>query len=254
MKKITALIVDDEEVSRQTLYDFLQRYCPDIGIIHTASSVSNACGLILSESPELVFLDINMPHENGFELFRHFPSPDFHIIFVSAYDEYAIRAFKHGALDYILKPVNIDELINAVSRAVRFSGTKNSSGQIAELLKALSVTRLAEKIALPLTDGFMYVSVQEIVRCEAIGNYTAFFIDPGKKVIVSRTLGSYEAQLTEYGFIRVHHHHLINPKYVERYQRGRGGIITMSDQKEVVVSQRRRDDFLKCMNNPNNES
>lgn len=245
---LNTLIIDDEEDSRITLHNFLTRYCPDVRIAGEADSVPAACELIAGSMPDLVFLDISMPHEDGFALFRRFPEPAFHTIIVTAYDSFALNAIKHQALDYILKPVNIGELVQAVNRVKVIREQGNVQRQISQLLQSSRKPDLPEKIGLPQADGFLYIPVKDIIRCEAEGSYTVFYIAGRSKVMVSRILGSYEALLKEYGFIRVHREHLINPAHVERYQRGRGGTVFMSDKKEVIVSQRKKDDFLKQIN------
>ncbi len=245
---LTTILVDDEEDSRITLRNFLGRYCPDVTVLGEAGSVSEAVELIRELKPTLVFLDINMPQENGFMLFEHIPEPDFYVVFITAYDEYALKAIKHSALDYILKPINIKELMLAVSRAQSLHQKQDMQSQLASLMQAIPRNNNnLEKLMLPLSDGFVYVPVQEIIRCEASGNYTVFYFTSRSKMVVCNTLGYYEEVLAGYGFIRVHHQHLINQHHVERYQRGRGGTVVMCDQKEVAVSQRKRDEFLRMM-------
>lgn len=247
MKRMTTIIIDDEDDSRQTLGNFLKKYCPEVMLAGEAGSVKEALTLIGQVQPDIVFLDINMPQENGLELFHYLPSPDFFVVFVTAYDEYAIKAIKHHALDYILKPVNIDELIHTVNRAVKLHETKHFTQQVQAMLQSFQKQKAPEKIALPVMDGLVYVPVQEIIRCEAEGNYTMFYFSGRHKMLVSRTLGSYELTLKPMGFVRVHHQHLINLHHVEKYQRGRGGVVIMSDKKEVIVSQRKKDEFLKMI-------
>jgi two-component system LytT family response regulator len=247
MNKLTALIVDDEEDGRDTLRNFLQRYCPEVTSVAEASSVQEAITRIGEHQPTLVFLDINMPHENGFELFRSIPEPHFHTVFVTAHDEYALQAIKHHALDYILKPINIEELIAAVDRAKMLAGKQQTAIDFGSLSHLMQAPSSRERLALPILDGFIYVLLNDVVRCEAEGNYSTFYFTNGRKLLVCRTLGFYEEMLKETGFMRVHHHHLINVAHVDKYQRGRGGIITMSDGTEVAVSQRKKDDFLRMI-------
>lgn len=251
---LNTLIVDDEEDSRISLQHFLTKYCPAVRVIGTASSVQEALVIIRNSQPDLVFLDINMPHENGFELFRELPDPDFYTIFVTAYEEYALKAIKHHALDYILKPVNIAELIKAVSRANQLFDKQAVSRQISNLLQSVQRPQAPERISIPLGDGYLYVPVQDIIRCEAESSYTVFYFTNRNKIVVTRTLGSYEVLLRPYGFIRVHSQHLINMHHVEKYQRGRGGVVLMSDKKEVIVSQRKREEFLRLIGQGNSES
>ena len=249
---LTTIIVDDEEDSRITLRNFLTKYCPGVKIMGEADSVENAVRQIEAIRPALVFLDINMPHDNGFGLFGKIADPDFYTIFVTAYDEHALQAIKHQAVDYILKPVSITELIQAVSRAQELHDRKVQSQQMSRLIQAASAPPSGkEKICLPLMDGFIYVPVSGIIRCEAEGSYTIFYFTDREKIMVSYTLGSYEAVLKDHGFIRVHNQHLINLQHIEKYKRGRGGTIFMSDKKEVPVSQRKRDEFLKLIHTGN---
>lgn len=245
---LTAMLIDDEEDCLLTLRSFLNSYCPDIVISAEARSVEEAVPKIEQLNPMLVFLDISMPHEEGFALFEKIEAPDFYTIFVTGHDEYALKAIKHHALDYILKPVNINELIGAVDRARALHDKTTLHTRLDALMQSVRKIRPQEKICLPLTDGFIYVEAAGIIRCEAVGSYTNFYFTDRASIMTCKTLGSYEVLLKEYGFIRIHSKHLINKNHIEKYQRGRGGIITMSDQKEVVVSQRKRDDFLKQVN------
>ena len=247
---LTTLIVDDEEGSRKTLRHFLERYCPAVQVIGEADSVAAAVSEIGQHNPALLFLDINMPHENGFALFQHLPKPSFRTIFVTAYDHYALQAIRQQALDYILKPLNVKSLSEAVERAHQYCMQQQLAGRVGDLLSSLQPGPAPkEKIDLPTTNGFIYVSIAGIIRCEALDNYTLFHFTDRKPVIVCRTLGTYETLLRDNGFIRVHHQHLINPDHLLQYQHGRGGTILMSDQVEVTVSQRKREEFLKSIRN-----
>ena len=249
---MTALIVDDEEASRSTLHGFLSKYCPQITRILEAASVAEAVPAITQYAVTVVFLDIDMPYENGFALFEHIAQPHFHTIFVTAYDQYALKAIKQCAVDYILKPVNIRELIAAVEKVSALHETTQSNKRLEELLSVLAAAGkrqlpLPDKIPLPDANGLCYISVREIIRCEAEGSYTVFYFTARPKMVIPRSLGRYETLLRDYGFVRVHNHHLINLQYVERYQRGRGGTVIMSDKKEVMVAQRKRDEFLRLL-------
>lgn len=244
---LTTLLIDDEQDSREALRLFLTRYCPNVQIVAEAASVADAVTEIGQHHPDLIFLDINMPHENGFVLFEKIPRPEFQTIFVTAYDEYALQAIKQQALDYILKPINITELMLAVNRAQQACEQQQVARRFDELLLARQLPAAPVKIELPTTNGFVYMPVTDIIRCEAEGSYTLFHFTGRKPMIVCKTLGAYESILKEYGFVRVHHRHLVNLAHVEQYQRGRGGLILMSDKKEVLVSQRKKDDFLRSM-------
>lgn len=245
---LTTLIVDDEKGSRQTLRHFLERYCPDVRIIGEAESVETAVPEIERHNPMLLFLDINMPGENGFALFQKLPDPTFQTIFLTAYDSYALQAIKQHALDYILKPLNVRSLKAAVDHAHQCCSREQLAGRLDGLLAGLQQPSVPKiKIDLPTTNGFIYVSISEIVRCESSENYTLFHFKDRKPVLVCRTLGSYELILKDHGFIRVHHRHLINPDHLLQYRHGRGGTVLMSDNSEVDVSQRKREEFLQII-------
>jgi two-component system LytT family response regulator len=246
MKRIKTIIVDDEVKSRKTLVDFLLKYCPDIEVTAEAASVDEAIQAIDRLKPELIFLDINMPEGNGFELFKKIKEPDFHTVFVTAYDQYALEAFKHQAVDYILKPINIAELIKTVNRVKTLQNYKTNTDQLNAFLQSVSKkTIMSDRIALPVADGLTYVQTDDVIHCEAQGNYTFFHFTNRSKLLVARTLGFYEDLLKNRGFVRIHHHHLINLMHVEKYQRGRGGIVVMADKAELRVAQRRKEEFIK---------
>lgn len=243
---LTTLIVDDEKGSRQTLRHFVDRYCPDVQVLAEADSVDVAVLQIQQHNPMLVFLDINMPKENGFALFHKIPKPSFQTIFITAYDHYALQAIRQHALDYILKPLNVTSLLAAVERAQQYCSQQQLAGRIGELLSSLEQPSASKaKIDLPTVNGFIYVSIASIIHCEGADNYTLFHFTDRKPVMVCRTLGSYEMVLKEHGFIRVHHQHLINTEHLQQYRHGRGGTVLMSDNFEVNVSQRKRDEFLQ---------
>lgn len=245
---LTTIIVDDEKGSRQTLRHFLERYCPDVQIVGEADSVDAAVLEIEKHNPVLVFLDINMPKENGFALFQKIPKPSFQTIFVTAYDNYALQAIRQHALDYILKPLNVTDLTAAVERAQQYCSRQQMSNRIGDLLSSLEQPAATKvKIDLPTTNGFVYVPIASIIRCEGSDNYTFFHFTDRKPVLVCRTLGNYESLLKDHGFIRVHHQHLINQDHLVEYRQGRGGTILMSDNSEVVVSQRKREEFLQAI-------
>lgn len=244
---LTTILIDDEEDSRNTLRNFLTRYCTNVKIVAEAGSVADALVLIAAHRPGLIFLDINMPHENGFALFQKIPVPDFQTIFITAYDEYALQAIKQHALDYILKPLNIAELVKAVERAQQVFDQQHIIRRFDGLLSVMQPPVASVKVGLPTTNGFVYVQVADIIHCEAEGSYTLFHFASRKPILVCRNLGAYEERFKEYGFIRVHHRYLINLEHVEQYQRGRGGTVVMSNGQEVMVSQRKRDIFLNAI-------
>lgn len=234
------LIVDDEKGSRDMLSGFLTKYCPDIKAAGEAENVTQAYELIKEQNPNLVFLDISMPGQNGFALLERFDRADFEVIFITAYEEYALRAIKSEAVDYLLKPIGITELKDAVSRAVLRIRNKRTlaAGNVA-------APAVPEKITLPIKEGFVYVNLEDIMRCEADGGYTWIYFKNKEKLLVTRSLKEFEDQLATNQFVRVHHHHLINLHYVARYMHGRSGQAIMTDGAAIDISQRKRSDFLQ---------
>lgn len=245
---MTTLIVDDEKGSRDILRHFLDRYCPNIQVVSEADSVDSAVNEIGQHHPMLVFLDINMPKDNGFTLFNKIPKPSFQTIFLTAHDNYALQAIRQHALDYILKPLNVSDLSTAVERAQQHFSQQQMAQRIGNLLSSLEQPMaVGSKIDLPTATGFIYVPISSIIRCEGSDNYTHFYFTDRKPITVCRTLGSYEIFLQNHGFVRVHHQHLINPEHMIQYTHGRGGTIVMSDNSEINVSQRKREQFLQAV-------
>lgn len=180
MSRIRSIVVDDEQESRETLLRFLSKYCPDVEIVGEAGSVNEAAEVIRELSPELVFLDVNMPVENGFKLFEKISDIHFYTVFVTAYDQYAVQAFKHHAVDYLLKPIVIHELIITVNRVAKLLEDKNKIQQLSALLQHIKTPAEQTKIALPTLEGLVYVHTMDIVRLQADDNYTSIFFKGGK--------------------------------------------------------------------------
>ena len=242
------VLVDDEEKSVRTLSTLLQRYCPDAEITGEAGSVARAVELIDTQQPELVFLDVLMPDGTGFDVLSRCRFRDFQVIFVTAFEEHALRAFRFAALDYLLKPLNYRELQEAVARF----GTKNASAK-KEAEERIGVARdnfqqsAPESIVLSSLDGFTVVRIRDIVRCEADSNYTKVIFTNGKPFIASRGLSYFEELLAGLPFSRIHHKHLVNLLHVRRYLKGRGGYVELTDGAQVEVSARKKDEFLEEM-------
>ncbi|MFY0591542.1 LytR/AlgR family response regulator transcription factor [Roseivirga sp.] len=241
MRQFTAIIVDDELNNRENLFGLLSKYCPKIEIIGQASSVVEAKTLINTTSPEVVFLDIEMPGANGFSLLEHFPNQNFQVIFITAYDSYALKAIKFSALDYILKPIDKEELIGAVEKIK--SLTENDNRKLKNLGHFLNGE--TKKIALSLIDEVRLIDIDKIVRIEADNNYSTFVLQHGERIIVSKNLGHFYDLLKDHGFSRVHQSHLINQKFLERYVRKDGGYLVMENQDEVPVSRTQKQNVAK---------
>jgi two-component system LytT family response regulator len=242
---ISAIIVDDEPYSCEALTTLIERYCPEIKVLDICYSAADALKSISDQKPDILFLDIEMPHMNGFEMLEKLPDPDFKIIFTTSYDRYAIKAIRFSALDYLLKPVDKDELQKAVRKAVE-TGENQLPQQLEVLLHKLNHPKMAvNKIAIPTMEGLHMVLVETIVRCEADRNYSNIFLKNNVKITASRNLKDLEEMLEDYSFVRVHHSHLVNLNEVEKYIRGEGGYLLMSDKSSVDVSRSRKEILLK---------
>jgi len=242
---IRAVIIDDEPESRKAVSNILTNYCKDVTVLGEAVDVASGIKLINDEQPDVVFLDIQMPDGDGFDILKSFKTINFHVIFVTAYNQYAIKAIKFSAIDYLLKPLDPQQLIESVEKLRRLSPENNQSPQRVEVL--LDNKNKVSKIALPTLNGFRFVKVKDIIRCEADNNYTSFFLQTTERILVTRTLKDFELMLKEDSFIRVHQSHLININFVEQYIKGDGGTAIMSDGSEVEISRRKKDQFLNGM-------
>lgn len=249
-KKIKAVVIDDEKNSRQVLIDMLIKYCPEIIVLGEAAGCSEGVELIKEVTPELVFLDIQMPDGSGFNLLEEFEKPSFDVVFVTAFDQYAIKAIKFSALDYLLKPLNPHDLIKATDRFKE----KSFAGDINRRLEVLmhnmsSGTPKPRKIILSTSEGYHVVNPDDIIRCQSDSYYTNFYFVDGKRIIVSKTLKEFDEMLSEFGFVRSHKSHLLNLKYIKSYLRADGGYIIMTDGTEIPVSRRKRDYIVEIINN-----
>jgi len=242
---ITAIIVDDEPYSCEALASLLEKYCPEVKVLNICYSGMDALKSIEQFHPQIVFLDIELPQMNGFELLERLPSIDFELIFTTSYDQYAIKAIRWSALDYLLKPIDREELQKAVQKAVH-SKKPPLPQQIEVLLQKLKQpTPMVNKIAIPTLEGLHMVLVDSIVYCESDSNYTKFVLKNDKKIIASRSLKEVEEMLEDYSFARVHHSFLVNLNEVEKYIKGDGGYLMMSNGATVDVSRSRKEILLR---------
>lgn len=244
--RIRSIIVDDEKHGQENLRGLLEEYCSEVDIISEANSVDNAISIIQERKPDLVFLDIEMPQKNGFQILEHFQDFSFEVIFVTAYDSYAIKAIRFSAADYILKPINYLELMNAVNKATQRIRQKEENQQIKQLYYNIRQPQKA-KIGLPTSDRIEFVEADKIIRCQGEGNYTHIYFQEGKHLLVAKTLVEFEDLLEEYNFIRVHKAHLVNLKHVVAYVKSDGGILQLSNGDKVSVSRRRKEEVLNRM-------
>jgi two-component system LytT family response regulator len=244
---IKAILIDDEKHCRETLAIQLEKYCPQVKLLAECSSAVEGLQAITDFDPHVVFLDVEMPLMNGFEMLGQLPSIPFELIFTTGYDAYAIKAIRFSALDYLLKPIDKDELIKAVGK-ISPQRQSHLSQQLDILLEKLSNKPVAlQKIALPTLEGYELVPIVNIIQCESDGNYTYVHLKEGKKFLVSRTLKEIEELLEGHSFLRIHHSHLINLNEIVRYVRGEGGYVVMSDKTSVNVSRSRKDILLRLL-------
>lgn len=239
-----AIIIDDEEHCIESIRLLLAKHQPQVKVIAEITNPEEAIDLISLKKPDLVFLDIKMPLMTGFELIAKIRNVDFHLVFTTAYDEYAIKAFRVNAIDYLIKPIAVDELINAVKKVEQRIEQGFSSKQLNNLVKQMNRQFNAkEKISLPTHQGISFINVDDIIRCEADGNYTKVVCSKDQ-YLVCKTLKEIEDLLETNNFQRVHHSHLINLKHINSYHRGKGGIVAMSNGDHVDVSRSRKSAFL----------
>lgn len=246
---IRTVIIEDEKKSREVLMSLVEKNCPELQLIGTAESVEQAVELIRKEKPELVFMDIQLADGTGFDILQQVQGINFDLVFATAFDQYAIKAIKYSAIDYLLKPIDGDELKLAVKKI--FEKRSNSSN--VENLKFL-INNLKKsddefsRITLPTGNAYEIVNIKDIIRCEASESYTYFFLTGKRKFLVTAGLKHYEDILPSESFIRVHHHHLVNMDHVIRYLKVDGGYAVMSDDSKIEISRRKREAFLDRLN------
>lgn len=246
---IKAAIIDDERNNIDNLKGLLQLYCPEILIAAVALNAKTGAGIILEEKPDLIFLDIQMPDKNGFEMLQGLPGHNFEVIFVTAFDKYGIQAIKFSAIDYLLKPVNADELKLAVQKAEEKIRNKKQNLQLENLLELLNTRQQknTHRLALPTAKETRFVNPEEIIRCESSNVYTSFYLTNGEKIMVSKPIFEYDELLQEYDFIRCHQSHLVNKKYIKSLVKEFGGQLLLEDKTLLPISRSKKEMVIKTL-------
>lgn len=244
---VKTILIDDEIHNLETLKWKLENYCPEVKVVEMFSDSIQALEYLKANTPDLVFLDIEMPLLNGFDILEELDEINFDIIFATAYDDFGIKAIKFSALDYLLKPIQNQELQNAVRKHID-GGKKPSSSQIEELFKNIEKEKSAKKpdrIGLSTKESIEFVDPEDIIVCASESNYTLIYLSDGRKKLISRTLKDFENLLMPYNFFRPHHSFLVNLNHVKEYIRADGGHLNMSNNKKIPISRSKREDLLK---------
>ncbi|EDP69760.1 response regulator [Flavobacteriales bacterium ALC-1] len=245
---LRAVIVEDEKHSRESLKSLLHEFCINIEVVGLAANVNDAVETIKSKKPDVIFLDIELQTGTGFDILQQVSHLNFEVVFTTAFEQYAIKAVKFSSLDYLLKPIDIEELQNAVNKAQTIKNQDVYKKQLETLMLNLKQQKpQLNKICLATSDGFEFVEVKDILYCKAEGSYTTFILKNSEKLLVSKHLKEYENLLLEQNFMRVHNSFLINLKEVKKYIKSDGGYIIMSNDDTVSISRSKKDDFIKVM-------
>lgn len=246
---IKAIIIEDEQKSRELLAMLVEKNCPQLELVAVAKNVKEGVEMINSLNADLVFLDISMPDGTGFDVLEQVQGKKFEIIFSTATDKHALKAIKYSACDYLLKPIDIDELKAAVEKVALKRNATPSMDNLQFLIQQFKkADDNYQKITLPTGNAYEIVNIKDIIRCEADASYTHFYLVGGKKLMVSASLKHYEDLLPENDFIRVHHQHLINMNHVARYLKQDGGYAVMTDDTKIEISRRKKDAFMERLN------
>jgi len=243
------LIVDDEQSARENIRSIIELSCKEKNDFIEASSVEGGIRKVEEEHPDIVLLDINLPDGSGFDMLRKIKYSDFKLIFITAYEEFALKAFDFSAIDYILKPVNPEKLANAVLRVSEMVETENLNLKLKALFSNLNTqSDLHKKLVLKTSDNIFIVDTKEIIRCESEESYTRFFLADNKQIFVSKNLIEFDNMLQEFGFFRTHRSHLINLSYIDHFSKRDGGYVVMKDKAEIPISRRKKEEFFKILN------
>lgn len=247
---ITALLVDDEKNCTDVLHWQLETYCPEVKVLCECNTPEEAFQKIRELKPDLVFMDIEMPRMNAFELLNALQPVTFEIIFTTAYNHFAVLAFKEKAIDYLIKPIEKTDLVNAVEKVINKKVSMHSAEKMEQLLSMFrEQLKVSRKIALPTNEGISFIQVDEIIRVQSDNNYSFVFLRNGEKVCISKTLKQIEESLTGQPFFRVHQSHLVNLNHIEKFIKDGGGYLVMSDKSTITVARQRKEAFMEIFSN-----
>lgn len=241
------IIIEDEKHSKETLINLLDEFCTQVNVIGTASSVKEAVTLINSTDPDVVFLDIELHSGTGFDVLDQIDIIDFNIVFTTAYEQYAVKAIKMSSLDYLLKPINYQELQDAIERAKKIKNDSVYNQQVSTLIENLNGEEKKIKICLATSEGFEFFDIEDILYCKANGAYTQFVMGTKKGLLVSKNLKEYENMLSSSGFMRIHNSYLINLTKVKKYVKADGGYIIMQNDDHITISSKKKELFVEAM-------
>ena len=246
---LKTVIIDDEQNNIDNLAVLLKQHCPQVSVIATALNDDAGENAILQHNPDLVFLDIQMPEKNGFDMLKALKTFSFDIIFVTAYDQYGIQAVKFSAIDYLLKPINIEDLKTAVQKVVQKNAQKKHNLQLENLINLLQQTQQKQfhRIALQTAKETRFVEPDKIVRCESSNNYTTFFLVSNEKIMTSKPIFEYEEMLKDYGFVRCHQSHLVNKTFIKSWIKEEGGYLLMEDNAQIPISRQKKDSLKQIL-------
>lgn len=250
MKNLNLVIVDDEKRVRTTIKNVLELHYPNANVVGEAEDIETAKEKIKETNPDVVLLDIKMPGGTGFDLLKQLMPLSFKVIFITAFDQFAIQAFKYSAIDYLLKPIIPEDLINALDKSAELINIQNETLKFDNLINNFSqLTKDSKKIVLNTHDKIHIVAINEIIRCEADANYTTFTLLSKKPVVISKPLKEYDEMLSPYGFFRCHNSHLVNLAMIDRLEKREGGVLIMKDNSEAMVSSRKYSELVAAISN-----
>ena len=247
---IKAYVIEDEKPTRETILKLIENNCSEIKIVGSSDNVSDATREIKEFNPDLLLADINISEGTSFDILANLEKTSFKVIFITAYEEYALKAIKFAALDFILKPIDPVELIDSIEKAIQSIEKENSQLMLQNLMENLRTSdKKFEQIVLKTAESIYLVNVKDITHLEADGAYTKFFFNDRRKIMVSKVIKEYDEMLSEYSFVRVHQSHIINLSYIDRFEKQDGGYIVLKDDTIVPVSFRKKDSLLKVLEN-----